>query len=130
MRLTLRQLQIFVAVAGDGQYAGRSACGSAVAVGGQRRPERTGRRADDALFDRVGKRLILNDNGRLLLPQAARCWMRRRRSNSQFGAADSADGIGLRIGASTTIGTYVLPTLLAALRSGGGTGRPARRDRQ
>jgi DNA-binding transcriptional LysR family regulator len=64
------------------------------------------------LFDRVGKRLQLNENGRAVLPQtlalldgagALERWARDR--DSQIGV--------LRLGASTTIGNYLLPGILA-----------------
>jgi DNA-binding transcriptional LysR family regulator len=67
------------------------------------------------LFDRVGKRLQLNENGRAVLPQALALldgagglerWARDR--DSQIGV--------LRLGASTTIGNYLLPGILAAFQ--------------
>ena len=68
------------------------------------------------LFDRIGKRLQLNDNGRALLPQALALldgagWIERW-------ALDRESQIGtLRIGASTTIGNYLLPAVLAGFRN-------------
>jgi DNA-binding transcriptional LysR family regulator len=37
------------------------------------------------LFDRVGKRLVVNEHGRLLYPARWRCWNRRRKLNNCFG---------------------------------------------
>lgn len=111
LRLTLRQLQIFAAVARCGSTTAastelalsQSATSSAV--------NELERLLSLRLFDRVGKRLLLNDNGRALLPRA-------------LALLDGASGIeqmardgmvqtqSLRIGASTTIGNYVLPKLL------------------
>lgn len=71
------------------------------------------------LFDRIGNRLVLNDPGRALLPRALALL---------DGAAGIADLTGqaaqmpctLRIGASTTLGNHVLPSLLDSfLRVGG-----------
>jgi DNA-binding transcriptional LysR family regulator len=70
MALTLRQLQIFLAVADTGST---SAAGELIALS----QSATSAALNELetllgaqLFDRVGKRLLLNDNGRLLLPQA------------------------------------------------------------
>ena len=124
MRLTLRQLEIFTAVARSGStVAGADAVAlsqSAASAALNELEEGLGTR----LFDRVGKRLVLNDNGRLLLPQARQMLDAAAVIEQQFTSADAAGGPGLHIGASTTIGTYVLPRILAALKSGGGGARP------
>ena len=111
-RLTLRQLQIFRAVAETGstaaaanQVALSQSAASAAIIELERLLELP-------LFDRIGKRLQLNENGRAVLPQALALldgagglerWARDR---------DSQVGL-LRIGASTTIGNYLLPGILA-----------------
>ena len=64
------------------------------------------------LFARVGKRLVLNDNGRLLLSLARHMQDAAHTIEQQFSSPDTP-GAGLYIGASTTIGIYLLPTLLA-----------------
>jgi DNA-binding transcriptional LysR family regulator len=67
------------------------------------------------LFERIGRRLQLNDDGRALLPRARALldgadWIERW-------AEDRGAQIGrLRIGASTTIGNYLLPGIVAAFR--------------
>src|ERR1700755_1749979 len=70
MRLTLRQLLIFAAVAETGSTTAAShrvaLSQSATSAALNELEKVLGAR----LFDRVGKRLILNDNGRTLLPQA------------------------------------------------------------
>ena len=131
MRLTLRQLHIFTAVADTGsttagglhvalsQSATSGALNELEALLGAR------------LFDRVGKRLVLNDTGRALLPQARALLDGAQGIESQFGIGDTADtgksgrGIAthLRVGASTTIGNYLLPALMAShLRASPATG--------
>lgn len=111
LRLTLRQLQIFVAVA---QFGTTTAASAKVALSQSATSAAVNeleRLLSLRLFDRAGKRLLLNDNGRALLPRAQALL---------DGAAGieqmSRDGIfqaqSLRIGASTTIGNYVLPGLL------------------
>ena len=130
MRVTLRQLHIFTAVADAGsttagglhialsQSATSGALNELEALLGAR------------LFDRVGKRLVLNDTGRALLPQARALLDGAQGIENQFGIGDAAEaGAGaaiathLRVGASTTIGNYLLPALMAShLRASPRTG--------
>ncbi len=117
LHLTLRQLQIFVAVARAGTTM---AAGAEV----QRSQSATSAAVNELervlslqLFDRVGKRLLFNENGRALLPRA-------------LALLDGAEGIErmarepgqrlqyLRIGASTTIGSHVVPHLLSHYLAG------------
>lgn len=112
LRLTLRQLQIFVAVAGSGSTTAASAEIALSQSATSAAINELERLLSLRLFDRGGKRLVLNDNGRALLPRA-------------LAMLDSAAGIermshdgtqqaqSLRIGASTTVGNYVLPRLLS-----------------
>lgn len=112
-RLTLRQLQIFTAIA---EVGSTSAAGLRVSLS----QSATSAALNDleralglALFDRVGKRLALNDNGRALLPQARE--LLDRATGIERWAQDTQGHLGtLRLGASTTIGNYILPTLLAS----------------
>ncbi len=111
-RLTLRQLQIFQEVADRGSTAAAAielALSQSAASAAIIELERL---LEVRLFDRVGKRLQLNENGRAVLPQALALldgagalerWARDR--DSQIGV--------LRLGASTTIGNYLLPGILA-----------------
>jgi DNA-binding transcriptional LysR family regulator len=112
MRITLRQLQIFCAVAESGSTAAAAqqvALSQSAASASLNELENL---LQTALFDRVGKRLALNDNGRVLLPQARQMLDAVATIERQFD--DNADTAGLRIGASTTIGNYLLPAILAA----------------
>ncbi len=119
MRLTLRQLHIFTAVADQGSTtaAGSHLALSQSATSGALNELESllGAR----LFDRVGKRLCLNDTGRALLPQARALLDGAQVIESHFGVGGgAAKGIGiatlLRVGASTTIGNYLLPALVAS----------------
>ena len=110
MRLTLRQLQIFIAIAhsGSATAAGerialsQSAVSAAIAE-----LEHT---VNIQLFDRVGKRMQLNDHGRAMLPQAMSLLNRAESLEQCFlGSAPSL----LILGTSLTIGNYLLPRLLA-----------------
>jgi len=119
MRLTLRQLQIFLAVADCGTtasaaeqvYLTQSASSAALR-------ELEGL-LQCQLFDRVGKRLLLNDNGRQLLPQARVLLDAAAHIEQQFQPEKSTTLSGLILGSSTTIGIYLLPTILAEYGAGG-----------
>lgn len=114
LRLTLRQLQVFVAVARQGSTL---AAGAEVALSQSATSAAVNeleRLLSLRLFDRVGRRLVLNENGRELLPRA----MALVEDAMGFERAASGGAAGLqslRIGASTTIGNWVLPRVLARM---------------
>ena len=118
MRLTLRQLHIFTAVADTGST---TAAGLHVALSQSATSaalHELERLLDAQLFDRIGKRLLLNDNGRALLPQARVLLDAAQDIEEQFRHNLTSGNVNmpatrLRIGASTTIGSYLLPGLLA-----------------
>lgn len=122
-RVTLRQLQIFIAVARRGsttaaasdlalsQSATSAALNELESVLGTR------------LFDRVGKRLVMNDGGRTLLPQARALVDGAQSLEARFALDDPADPFRLQVGASTTLGNYVLPPLVASFLRGHPAGR-------
>jgi DNA-binding transcriptional LysR family regulator len=68
------------------------------------------------LFSRVGRRLVLNEHGRSMLPQARGVLDAAQGIESRFGSAGRDSAPQLRIAASTTIGNYLLPRLIAAYR--------------
>lgn len=112
LRLTLRQLQIFVAVAQAGNTA---AAGERIALSQSATSSALNeleRLLSLRLFDRAGKRLLLNDNGRALLPQAM-ALLDGAAGIERMARDGQAQAQSLRIGASTTVGNYVLPALLA-----------------
>jgi len=109
LRLTLRQLEVFSAIARGGstraaadklsrsQSAASSALAELEAVLGV------------SLFDRVGRRLLLNENGRAFLPRAA-ALLEQGEALQSFFSKDHATR--LRVAASFTIGEYLLPPLI------------------
>ena len=117
MKLTLRQLKIFQAVAlhGSTSAAARNVplSQSATSAAVNELEQALG----TLLFDRVGKRLLLNDRGRTLLPAARAVLDGARDIESTFAPGNSAALIDLKIFASTTIGNYVLPRVLARFRT-------------
>jgi DNA-binding transcriptional LysR family regulator len=117
MRLTLRQLLIFAAVAETGSTTAAStrvALSQSATSAALNELEKV---LAARLFDRVGKRLILNDNGRAVLPQARAALDVVSGIESAFSAESAGETpINLRIAASTTIGNYLLPGLIASFR--------------
>lgn len=118
MRLTLRQLAVFVAVAeaGSTTAAGRRVALSQSATSAALK-ELEGV-LDARLFDRIGTRLVLNDAGRALLPQARAVLDGAAGIEREFGlgGGEALGSAPLRVGASTTIGNYLLPALIASWR--------------
>lgn len=110
MRLTLRQMEVLVEIAhsrsataaGDALAMSQSAVSAALAELETQLGER--------VFDRVGKRLVLNDSGRLLLPRAMAILDQTRGIEALF----AKEGAALRIGASSTVGNAILPHIMAA----------------
>jgi len=120
MRITLRQLAVFIAVADAGSTtaaASRVALSQSATSAALNELE-AGLQA--RLFDRVGTRLVLNDTGRGLLPQARAVLDGAAGIERDFGIAVGTRDVAvpslLRVGASTTIGNYLLPTLIADWR--------------
>src|ERR1700689_5963938 len=103
MRLSLRQLQIFRAIALSGSTAAAALSVPLSQTAASAALKELERALGARLFDRVGKRLQLNDNGRALLPLAL-ALLDGAQSIEQW-ALDRDSQVGaLRIGASTTIG--------------------------
>jgi DNA-binding transcriptional LysR family regulator len=107
---TLRQLGVFVAVARAGSTraaADRVARSQSAASSALAELEST---LGVKLFDRVGRRLTLNAQGRALLPRAVGLLEQAAEIGRLFGAADQG---ALRVAASFTVGEYLLPPLIA-----------------
>lgn len=113
MNISLRKLEIFVAVAISGSVTktadklrlSQSAISMALAD--------LENRYDEPLFVRQGRKLYLNDRGRLILPLAQKI-LEQAVAIDHLLIDSTSEPIGqLQIGASTTIGNYLLPLLLA-----------------
>ena len=121
MHLSLRQLQIFSAIAeagtttAAGEALGLSQSAVSAALGELESLLGMG------VFDRIGRRLVLNGHGRGLLPEARALLVGMDDIERRFrlgGAAGAS--VRWRVGASTTIGNYLLPSRIADLREGNG----------
>ena len=110
LRLSLRQLEVFVATARAGSTraaADRVARSQSAASAALAELEgHLGTR----LFDRVGRRLVLNEQGRALLPKATSLLDQAADLEHLFAGTHAAP---LRLAASLSIGEYLLPALLA-----------------
>ncbi|HYP83536.1 LysR family transcriptional regulator [Variovorax sp.] len=110
VRLTIRQLEVFSAIARGGSTraaADQVARSQSAASNALAELEGT---LGVPLFDRVGKRLVLNENGRALLPHAAGIVEQASQTQALFSETHPA---ALRLAASYTIGEYLLPELMA-----------------
>ena len=110
LRLTLRQLEVFAAMARTGSTraaADRVARSQSAASTALAALEST---LGALLFDRVGRRLVVNENGRALLPLTISLLEQAGELQSLFTRAPPAP---LRMASSFTIGEYVLPALIA-----------------
>ena len=114
LRLSLRQLEVFVATARGGStraaadHIARSQSAASATLADL---EST---LGVQLFDRVGRRLLLNENGRALLPAAASMLDQASELEHLFTSDHYAP---LRVAASMTIGEYLLPNLMARWKS-------------
>jgi len=112
MKISLRQLQIFIAISQSGSTAAAAdlvALSQSAASASLNELESL---LGVQLFDRVGKKLLLNQNGQQLMPQAMEMIDLEKTIENQFSLNNQSSKVVLRIGASTTIGNYILPSLL------------------
>jgi DNA-binding transcriptional LysR family regulator len=110
LRITLRQLEVFAATARAGSTraaAGRVARSQSAASNALAELEST---LGYTLFDRVARRLVLNESGHALLPHT----ISLLEQAAEVEALLSGDHlVPLRMASSFTIGEYLLPGLIA-----------------
>ncbi|HIQ37020.1 MAG TPA: LysR family transcriptional regulator [Desulfocapsa sulfexigens] len=116
MSITLRQLEIFIAVAETAQVTKASkklfVTQSAVSMALAELENQLG----GSLFDRHGRSLLLNERGRYLLPLSKEILCQV--GNVENIMSEKNDTLSGRINvvASTTIGDYILPYLIGAFK--------------
>lgn len=110
MRYTLRQLEVFTAIARveSVSRAAKALAMSQSAVSGALLDLE--RQFDVRLFERIGKRLALSEMGRALWPQAEALCEQARGLELNLARQSSQE---LRIGATLSIGNHVCPPLIA-----------------
>ncbi|MGL5036653.1 MAG: LysR family transcriptional regulator, partial [Aeromonas sp.] len=112
MKLTLQQLKVFATIARYGNL-GLAANELFLSKGAVSQSlQELERQLATPLFDRIHPRLQLNNEGRLLQPVAEELLTRMQDIENLF-RPDAEPSGQLRLGASQTIGNYLLPTLLA-----------------
>jgi DNA-binding transcriptional LysR family regulator len=116
MKLNLRQLQIFCAISEHGTTTSAAHVVALSQSATSAALNELESALDTRLFDRVGKRLVLNDNGRALLPKARRILDAAQQIETDFHTPDHSMTTRLRVGASSTIGNYIMPSLLSRMR--------------
>lgn len=115
MRITLKQLQVFVNTAkSESISAGAEKCFISQAAASMSLSQLENM-LDTTLFDRVGKRMKLNDNGKNMLTKAIKILDEIEEFES-FSLNSSQLSGKIIIGASTTIANYVLPKYVAMFR--------------
>lgn len=112
MHITLRQLEVFAEVLKSGSTTQASVMlalsQSAVSAALTDLEGQLGVQ----LFDRVGKRLVVNEHGRLLYPRALALLEQTTEIEQLF----REDNGAIRVYASSTIGNYILPAMIARYR--------------
>ncbi|WP_172152829.1 MULTISPECIES: LysR family transcriptional regulator [Pseudomonas] len=112
MRFTLRQLQVFVAVAQQ-ESVSRAADSLALSQSAASTSlSELERQTDCQLFDRAGKRLVLNALGSQLLPQAL-ALLEQAKEIERLLAGKSGFG-SLNVGATLTVGNYLATLLIGS----------------
>lgn len=112
LHITLRELEVFAAITRTGRI---TAAGAALGLSQSATSGAVAeleRRLGVTLFDRIGRRVVLNEHGRYLLPKALDVLKQATDLEQTYTAVSPCR---LKIAASLTIGNYVLPALLAAL---------------
>ena len=113
LHLSLARLEVFVATARTGSTraaAGRVARSQSAASASLAELEQA---FGVELFDRVGRRLVLNERGRALLPGAVQLLDDAARLEATFARSAPTP---LRMAGSFTVGEYLLPRLVASWR--------------
>jgi DNA-binding transcriptional LysR family regulator len=113
MRYTLRQLEVFLGIAhqqnvskaAEALNMSQSAASSAL--------KELEQQFDVQLFDRIGKRLQLNEQGRLIRPKAES--LLAQASDLEQSLLKHADAGHLKVGATLSIGNYLAVNIMAEM---------------
>ena len=115
MNVTLKQLKVFTTITQEGSITAASMKLNLTKSAVSMALSELERLLDRKLFDRSNNHLILNEQGRRLLPLADELLDRATTINQIFEVEGETTGT-LRIGSSYTIGNNLLPTLLGDFR--------------
>lgn len=113
MKITLKQLNVFVAVARYNNVTKASTDISLTQSATSMSLTELEKQLGAPLFNRVGKRLLLNDYGQRVLPMAQRALAQALEIETSLSQAPESLSGQLNIGASTTISNYLVPQVIA-----------------
>lgn len=111
MRYSLRQLEVFLETAQQQNITRAAAALSMSQSAASSSLKELEQQFDIQLFDRIGKRLQLNELGRLLQPRAQALLEQARALETDLDR--HADAGPLKVGATLTIGNYLMVPLMA-----------------
>lgn len=112
MRLTLRQLEVFCAVCRSGSVTTAAAEISLTQSAASQALAELESALDGALFDRVGRRLRRNERGDALYDRATELLARAQEIEDALRGTAGALPAHLKLAASQTIGSYLLPAAI------------------
>lgn len=114
MKITLRQLEVFAAVASCGNVTRAADAISLTQAAASMAVADLESQLGVKLFDRTGRHLYLNENGQQILPRALE--VLDRVQEIEAGVSGAVMPFSLHLGTSLTIGNHLLPPLLAELK--------------
>lgn len=113
LTITLREIEVFASIADLGNVT-RAAAGIGLTQSAASQAlDKLETSLGVHLFDRIGRRLVMNEHGRRLLPEVRVLLNCATDIEQMF----STGGHRLRLGASMTIANYLLPQQLAVFRT-------------
>ncbi|MFA7436623.1 LysR family transcriptional regulator [Castellaniella sp.] len=111
--ISLRELEVFLGIVDEGTVTAAADRAGMTQSAASQALLSLEKGLSTPLFDRIGRKLLLNAQGHVFLPRARTLVDQAQELQRLF--TDDA-GIFLRLGASTTIGNHLLPALLARFR--------------
>ena len=114
MALTIRQLEVFAAVARQGSVTRAAARLHLTQSAASMSLKQLERALDGPLFARIGRGLVVNDRGRLLLPRVEAVLASLVELEELGRGKNGALAGDLLVGCSTTIGNYLMPGIVKA----------------
>jgi DNA-binding transcriptional LysR family regulator len=111
MRYTLRQLEVFIAIAHQQNVSKAAQALSLSQSAASSALKELEQQFDAQLFDRIGKRLQLNEQGRMIRPKAES--LLAQASDLEQTLLKHADAGHLKVGATLSIGNYLAVNIMA-----------------
>lgn len=117
MTLNLHHLRVFASVAEHGGFSRAAAALRLSQPAVSKSVRELERQTGVSLFDRGGRTPRLTEAGQLLRTRAVELFAVEQSAEEELRALRGLEGGVLRVGASTTVATYLLPPLLARFRA-------------